>query len=87
MFYFFVLVLSGVCPVSSAFMVPGLCATLGSVSYSTVLVHDRGVDTRMLYSHDGRSNNKVVLSDTKSILHGDCSLEGCKKEMSLEIRF
>lgn len=83
----FVLVLSSVPLTSSAFMVLDMCATLGSVSYSTMLVHDRGVDTRMLYSHDGRSNNKVLLNDTKSILHGDCSLEGCKKEMSLEIRF
>ncbi len=72
---------------STVYMVPDLCATLDSVGYSTRLVHDQEVDTHMLYSHDGRSNNKVVLNDTKSILLGDCSLESCKKETNLEIRF
>lgn len=49
-----------------AYMVPGLCAVLGSASYSTRLKHgQRFDDTRMfcvLYSCDGRSDNKSALN-------------------------
>lgn len=66
MFYFFVLVLTGVAfSRKHCICGAGFCASLDSVSYSTMLGHDHGVDTRMLYSPDGRSNNEVVFKATK----------------------
>lgn len=58
--------------VITAYMVLGLCTVLGSASYSTRLKHgQRFDDTRMfcvLYSHDGRIDNKPVLSGQQVLL-------------------
>ena len=60
--------------VITAYMMPGLCAALGSVSYSTRLKHgQRFDDTRMfcvLYSHDGRNGHKPVLNRQQALLFG-----------------
>ena len=50
---------------STTFMVPVSSAPLGSVNYSTRLMHGQRVDARMLYFHVGRSDEKIVLNNTK----------------------
>ena len=60
--------------VITAYMVLGLCAALGSVSYSTRLkLGQRFDDTAMfcvLYSHDGRNGHKAVLNRQQVLLLG-----------------
>ena len=55
-----------------AYMVLDLCTVLGSASYSTRLKHgQRFDDTRMfcvLYSHDGRIDNKRVVNGQQVLL-------------------
>ena len=55
-----------------AYMVPGLCAVLGSASYSTRLKNGQRLDDiRMfcvLYSCDDRSDNETALNGQRVLL-------------------
>ena len=70
--------------VITAYMVPGLYAALGSVSYSTRLKHgQRFDDTRMfciLYPHDGRGGNKPVLNRQQVLSFGIVDYEVARRE-------
>ena len=58
--------------VITAYMVSDLCTVLGFVSYATRLKDGQRIDdTRMfcvLYSHDGRNENKPVLNGQQVLL-------------------